>query len=138
MELDERGIGPDQRRYARLLSLLTNSSLALLVVLFMVYAGGVVDPHVPHEQLPEVWKLPAKELLDQVGLSPGWGWTAFLHRADLLTLVGIAALAFASVPCLIAIMPLYWAGQPRALAAICGLEVTVITLAASGLIAGGH
>ena len=52
--------------------------------------------------------------------------------------MGIAALAFASVPCLIVIMPVYWWTKRPALLAICALEVLVIVLAASGLVTGGH
>ncbi len=138
MELGQDEIGDDQRAYARLLALITNGGLVLLTLLFAVYILGVVDPHVPHHRLPEYWTLPAREFLEQVGIAPGWGWTEWIHRADILTLVGIAMLAFGSVPCLLAIMPVYWSSGQRALLAICGLEVAVIVLAASGIVAGGH
>jgi hypothetical protein len=135
---DHRQPATDQARYARLLALGTNTGLALLVVLFGIYVLGVVEPHVPHERLPDLWQLPADRFLEQVGIAPGWGWTAFIHRADILTLVGIATLAFSSVPCLLAVMPLYWASGERMLFAICAVELGVIALAASGLIGGGH
>ncbi|MBL0144017.1 MAG: hypothetical protein IPP91_18420 [Betaproteobacteria bacterium] len=129
---------PDQERYARLLSIGTNTGLGMLIVLFAIYMFGVVDPHVPHERLPDLWHLPASSLLEIVGIEAGWGWTAIIHRADILTLVGIVTLAFCSVPCLLAIMPIYWAGGQRPLFAICALEVAVIVVAASGLVGGGH
>lgn len=138
MELDDRGIGPDQRRYARLLSLITHLSFGLLAVLFLLYMAGIIEPHVAHDRLPELWKLPANEFLSRTGIGPGWGWAAWLHRGDVLTLVGIAALAFASVPCLLGILPFYWADRHYPLLGICVLEVVVIVLAASGIIAGGH
>ena len=129
---------PDQVRYARLLAIGTNTGLALLVVLFAIYMLGAVDPHVAHERLPEIWHLPADSFLELAQLEAGWGWTARIQHADILTLVGIVMLAFCSVPCLIAVMPLYWASGQRMLFAICGLEVAVIVLAASGLVTGGH
>lgn len=138
MELNEQGIGRDQRRYARVLGVLTNAGLAVLVALFVLYMAGIVAPHVPHERLPELWRLPAPQFLAAAGIEPGWGWAAWLHRGDILTLVGIAALAFASVPCLVAIAPLYWRARRPALLAICLLEIAVIGLAASGLVGGGH
>lgn len=129
---------PDQARYARLLAIGTNLGLAMLVVLFGVYMSGFVDPHVPHERLPELWHLSADRLLEISGIEHGWGWTAVIHRADILTLTGIVTLAFCSVPCLLAVMPIYWASGQRMLFAICGAEVAVIVLAASGLVGAGH
>ena len=128
----------DQERYARLLAIGTNTGLGMLVVLFGIYMLGVVDPHVPHERLPEIWHLPSGDFLELARLEAGWGWTARLRHADILTLLGIVTLAFCSVPCLLAVMPVYWRSRQRMLFAICGLEVVVITMAASGFLAGGH
>jgi len=128
----------DQERYARLLAIGTNTGLAMLVVLFGIYMLGVVDPHVPHERLPEIWHLPSSDFLELARLEAGWGWTARLRHADILTLLGIVTLAFCSVPCLLAVMPIYWKSRQRMLFAICGLEVAVITMAASGLLSVGH
>jgi len=130
--------GPDQERYARLLAIGTNAGLGMLVVLFGIYMLGVVDPHVPHERLPEIWHLPSSDFLELARLEAGWGWTARLRHADILTLLGIVTLAFCSVPCLLAVMPLYWRTRQRMLFAICGLEAAVISLAASGLLSVGH
>jgi len=130
--------GADQERYARLLAIGNNTGLAMLVVLFGIYMLGLVDPHVPHERLPEIWHLPSSDFLELARLEAGWGWTARLRHADILTLLGIVTLAFCSVPCLLAVMPLYWRARQRMLFAICGLEVAVITMAASGLLSVGH
>ena len=132
------GPAPDQERYARLLAIGTNTGLAMLVILFGIYMFGAVDPHVPHERLPDLWHLPANSFLELARLEDGWGWTARIAHADILTLVGIVTLAFCSVPCLIAVMPIYWRSGQRMLFAICGVEVVVILLAASGLLGGGH
>jgi len=138
MDLNNDGIGTDQLAYARVLAMITNAGLALLALLFALYALGVIDPHVAHARLPELWKLSAPNFLEAAGIAPGWGWTALLHRADILTLVGIAALAFACVPCLIVIMPVYWRTRQRALLLVCASEIVLILLAASGLLTGGH
>lgn len=135
---DEARPVSDQARYARLLAIGTHASLALLVVLFGIYMLGIVEPHVAHARLPELWRLPAEQFLAQTGIDSGWGWTALLDRADILTMLGMTALAFWSVPCLVAVIPVYWAAGQRLLVAICVLEVFVISLAASGLIGGHH
>jgi len=138
MELKNDELGADQIAYARVLAVVTNTGLAGLVILFGIYVLGGLDPHIAHDRLPELWKLPARQFLEATGMAPGWGWTALLPRADILTLVGIAALAFASVPCLAVIMPVYWRTRRRALFVICAFEIVVILLAASGLVTGGH
>lgn len=132
------GPGADQQRYARLLALGTHAGLVILAILFGLYMLGIVEPHVAHDRLPELWKLPAGEFLERTGIEPGWGWTAHILRGDILTLVGIVILAICSVPCLLAVMPIYWASGQRILFAICALEVAVIVLAASGVVGAGH
>ncbi len=129
---------PDQARYARLLAAGTTAGLALLVVLFGLYMSGLVAPQVPHEALPALWTLPADRFLAETGIPAGWGWIALAGRGDVLTLAGIAILAFCSVPCLAAVMPLYWAAGQRLLFSICAVEILVIAFAASGWIGGGH
>jgi hypothetical protein len=138
MELKDHDLGADQLAYARLLRIVTNAGFVALVLLFAAYVFGLNEAHVPHDRLPDLWRLPAHEFLEAVGIAPGWGWAWWLHRADILTLVGIAALAFASVPCLAVIMPVYWRTRRRALFLICAFEILVILLAASGLVTGGH
>ncbi len=130
--------GAARRRYARWLRWGTRASLALLVVSFGAYAMGLVGPQVPIESLPRLWTLPSGEFLRETGIRAGWGWAAFVHRGDLLNLVGIALLASCSIPCLAAIIPIFRARGQRALAVICALEIAVLALAASGLLAGGH
>ncbi|MBK6980414.1 MAG: DUF1634 domain-containing protein [Betaproteobacteria bacterium] len=135
---DTPGPAADQARYARLLAIGTSSGLALLVALFALYMLGIVEPQVAHERLPDLWTLPAERFLEEAGIRDGWGWVALVHRGDILTLVGIVALAICSVPCLVAVIPVYWAAGQRVLVAICAVEAVVIVFAASGLVGGGH
>jgi hypothetical protein len=127
-----------QERYARWLARGTRLGFAMLVLGFLAYVAEAVEAHVPIDRLPDLWHLPAEEFLVAAGIEPGWGWSALAHRGDLMNLVGIAVLATASVPCLLAVVPVFRARGERALAAICVLEVAVLLLAASGLLTGGH
>jgi hypothetical protein len=68
----------------------------------------------------------------------GWGWTARLRHADILTLPGIVTPAICSVPGLLAVMPVCWRSGQRMLFAVCGLEGALIVRAAPGLVRGGH
>ena len=128
----------EQERYARCLSWGAHLGLALLIAGFAVYAFALVPPHVPHERLPYLWSLPAAEYLRQAGIPAGWGWASLVGRGDLGNLVGIAVLASCSIPCLIAVMPLYRKRGERVYFWICALEIAVLVLAASGALVAGH
>lgn len=129
---------PEQRRYAAVLDWSSRIGLAVLVLGFAAYAGGLLPAHVPVERLPELWSLPVGRFLAETGSPTGWGWVPLLPRADMLGLLGIAILAGGSVACLLALVPLYAARGERAFAWICLAEVVVIVVAASGWLAGGH
>jgi hypothetical protein len=124
----------DQQVYARMLGLGANTGLAALVGFFAIYLLEIVPPLVAHEQLPDLWSAPASEFLHTSGITHGWDWTNFIHHSDILNLLGIAALAACSMPCLVAVLPIYWAAHQRALFAVCALELVVLVFAASGVI----
>jgi hypothetical protein len=124
--------------YARWLSAGSRLGLALLVLGFIAYATGIVDPHVPIERLPALWNRPAAEVLREVGLRPGWAWAELLHRSDMLILAGIGVLASCSIPCLAAVIPQFRAQRAMAFVWICAAEIAVLVLALSGLLASGH
>ena len=129
---------PAQERYATWLAWGTRTGFVLLVVIFIGYTTGAVPAHVPVGSLPSLWGLPASEFLARTDISPGWGWLDLAHHGDMMNLVGIAVLASCSVPCLAAVAPLFHARGDRLHAWICVLEIAVILLAASGVLASGH
>ncbi|HNJ83450.1 MAG TPA: hypothetical protein PLG92_02740 [Piscinibacter sp.] len=129
---------PEQLRYARWLEWGTRVGLAALILIFLAYGIGLVEPHVPHSRLPEVWNLPVSQFLAATGLPTGWGWLAFAHRGDIANLLGIAMLTGASLLALLALLPLYLRQRDRLYAALCVAQVAVLLLAASGLLTAGH
>lgn len=124
-----------QARYARWLAWGMRVGLALLVASFLLYVSGVVAPHVPIERLPELWRFSASQLVAETGVRPGWGWATFLPRGDMLVLAAIAILSTCSVLCLGAVAPIFKSRGERAFVAICLLEMVVLLVAASGLLA---
>jgi hypothetical protein len=136
MELNEAH-DPIQRRYALWLAWGTRLGLAFLVLAFAAYLLGVA-PHVPIERLPALWQLSAPELLRETGLEPGWQWASLLHRSDMLLIAAIALLSSISVACVAAVLPAFARRGDRVFVAICVLQVGVLLLAASGLLAGIH
>lgn len=129
---------PEQLRYARWLEWGTRVGLGALVLIFLAYGIGLLEPHVPHSRLPEVWNLPVSQFLAATGLPTGWGWLAFAHRGDIANLLGIALLTGASLLALLALLPLYLRGREPLYAGLCVAQVAVLLLAASGLLTSGH
>ncbi len=129
---------PEQERYARLLDWGTRVGLFLLVASFAAYVSGLLPGFVPVQSLPELWSLPVAQFQARTQMPVGWGWLALLGHGDVLGLLGIALLAGVSVPCLLALVPIYAARGDKAYVVICLLEVAVVALAASGLLSGGH
>ena len=129
---------PEQLRYARWLEWGTRVGLVALILIFLAYGIGLVEPHVPHSRLPEVWNLPVSQFLAATGLPTGWGWLAFAHRGDIANLLNIAILTGASLLALLALLPLYLRQRERLYAALCVAQVAVLLLAASGLLTAGH
>lgn len=128
----------EQRRYARWLEWGSRVGLGALLLIFLAYGAGLVEPHVPHSRLPEVWNLPVSQFLAATGLPTGWGWLAFAHRGDIANLLGIAMLTGASLLALLALLPLYARQRDWRYAALCVTQVAVLLLAASGVMTGGH
>jgi hypothetical protein len=135
----DRGTQPDEQLlYARLLDWGTRIGLAVLVGTFAVYAFGLLEPHVPVEQLPSLWSLPVGRYLEQTGSPTGWGWLRLIGHGDLLGFVGIVVLSGCSLVCLLALIPMNLRRGDKVFALLCLVEVAVVVMAASGLLSGGH
>lgn len=131
-------IAPEQIRYAEWLRWSGWLGLAVLVGSFGLYVTGVLPPVVPVEQLPQMWGLASRELMQRHGLEGGWSWIGLLGRGDMLNLLGIAILSGCSALPLLAVTGIYLRRGDRLFGALCLLQVAVLVLAASGLIAPGH
>jgi hypothetical protein len=131
-------IDPEQLRYAVWLQWSGWIGLASLVIAFVVYATGLLAPLIGFDQLPHAWRLPAGEMLQWAGQSPGWGWVRLLDRGDVLNLVGIGFLATCSAAPLLAVVPIYLKRGDRVFAILCLFQVAVLILAASGIVKPGH
>jgi hypothetical protein len=129
---------PEQIRYARWLEAGAQAGMLALVVLFLAYVAGLTAPQVPPERLAEVWGLPIDEFLRATATPTGWHWVALVRRGDLATMLGIVLLLGSSLPCLLALLPLYARRGDRIYLAICVAEVAVLLLAASGVLTAGR
>ncbi len=140
------GITEEQRIYANVLSAGMYSGLAILLLTFLVYITGLVEPAVPIHDLPEYWSLPVGEYLEAINHDylhrdqhlTGWWWLSALGKGDYLNFVGIAILAGITILCFAVILPTLIRNGDRVYAAIAILEIGVLLAAASGLLTTGH
>ena len=128
----------DASRYAHLLDWGTRVGLVILVLSFAAYLFGLLQPHVPLDQLPTLWNLPVSTYLQRTNTPTGWGWLALANKGDLVNHIGISLLMGCSVPALLGLIPLYLKRRDYAYVGICALIVLVLVLAASGILTGGH
>jgi hypothetical protein len=136
----------DQLIYASLLAKGMYLGLGILLVTFLIYMTGMVEPAIPIDALPRLWTLSAHEYLEAVNheflhrpdVVDGWGWVALLGMSDYLNFVGIALLSAITILCYVRILPNLYRKKDYIYAGIAALEVIVLTLAASGLVAVGH
>ncbi len=129
----------EQLAYARVLDSGMKLGLLVITATFVVYATGLLVPHVAVNDLPKYWTMPVKQYLALAQIHPGWTWLGMLGKGDFLNFVGIAFLAGVTIGCLFPLVPIFLKKGDKIYATIAVLEVLVLVLAASGLLkAGGH
>ena len=129
----------EQIAYAKILDLGMKVGLCALVISFGLYVLGIVEPHIPLQDLPKYWKLPVHEYLKQTNIHQGWSWLYMLNKGDFLNFIGIAFLAGVSIICYLRIIPSLFRKKDTIYAFLAIAEVVVLVLAASGLLkSGGH
>jgi hypothetical protein len=136
----------EQILYAKVLEIGMYIGLVVLFVSFGLYVSGVVTPAVPHEQVPAYWHQGVHEYLEAVNHDhlqldhppTGWAWLTMLGKGDFLNFIGIAILGGITIICYLAIVPTLLRKKDNAYLAMALLEVLVLTLAASGILAVGH
>ena len=136
----------EQLLYAKVLEIGMFTGLAILFITFTLYASGILAPAVPRERISSYWTQGVHEYLEAVNHDylhmehppTGWAWTTMLDKGDFLNFVGIAMLAGVTIVCYLAIVPMLLRKRDYAYLTIAVLEVLVLSLAASGILAVGH
>jgi hypothetical protein len=129
---------PLQRSYADVLRSLALVGYGLLIVFYGIYLMGIVALQVEPEVTAQHWHLPADEYVETTEIHPGTGWMAVLRYGEGLSLASLAFLALVSIPCLIRILPQLIRNRDWVYAFLVTLEIAILSLAASGLLKGGH
>jgi hypothetical protein len=139
-EKSELSVEPtsEQVLYARVLERGMYVGLVCLFVTFALYVSGIMEPHIPVEDLSEHWQKSKDEYIADAGIERGWGWVKMLGHGDFVNFIGIAILAGTSIVCYVGIIPLLLKRQDYVYAVLALLEVVVLVVAASGVIPVGH
>ena len=129
----------EQELYAKILNTGMLIGLAGLVIAFIIYCTGILEPLIPLEKVQTYWILSVHEYLIQSGIQAGWAWFGNLKYGDMLNFLPIAFLSLLTIVCYLAILPGLIRKKDTAFVVIAVLEIIVLAVAASGILGtGGH
>jgi hypothetical protein len=130
---------PEQVTYANLLFYASWAAIGILLLTYVVYVSGILDPYVPLDRLIRYWTKPVGEYVHGANIPLGWGWATLLGKGDFLNFIGIVLLAGLTIVCYAAVLPAYIKQRDIPYIVIVILEILVLCLGASGIFgAGGH
>jgi hypothetical protein len=130
---------PEQLLYAKILEKGMYFGLLILLITFGLYTLGIMEPYIPLDKISKYWSMNVNDYLKQADIHAGWSWVGMLKYGDFVNFIGIAILAGVTMICYAAIVPTLLKNNDIVYAVIAVLEVLVLALAASGILAtGGH
>ena len=127
----------EQVTYANILFYGCWSGLALMLITYVLYVTGIMDPYVSMDNVVKYWALPVGQYLADNNVPTGWGWATLLTHGDFLNFLGIALLGGLTIIAYIPVTLAYFKKKDFAFALIALLEVLVLCFAASGIVGGG-
>jgi hypothetical protein len=128
----------EQLAYADMLEIGLAIGRYFLAATFILYVFGITSPKVPLSELTVNWSLPAEQYSSLVGVGTGWGWIKLIHYGDYMNFLGIAFLASVTAACYLRLLPISVRGKDYSFSTMLLLEILVLFLAATGLLAFGH
>jgi hypothetical protein len=138
MNPHEDRIPHEQIVYASWLDWGTRIGLLLLIGAFVAYVLDLTAPHVPFDQLAQIWSLPVDQYRAAAAVPDGWGWLALASHSDYMNYVGIVFLALTTIVCYLRALPLFLARGDRVYALIAAVEIVVLATTAAGVLGGTH
>ena len=129
----------EQILYSKILNAGMLIGLASLIITFILYAAGFIEPLIPLEKIQSYWVLSVHEYLKQSGMQAGWAWFGNLSYGDMLNFLPIAVRSLLTIICYASIIPVLLLKKDKAYVVIAILEIIVLAVAASGILgSGGH
>jgi hypothetical protein len=136
--LQRKYVMSEQLGYADVLDAGVTIGRYVLAGTFILYVTGFAAPKVPFSQLPAHWSMPVGEYLQTTGVGMGWSWLALVGYGDYMNFIGIAFLSGLTIVCYLRVLPFSLQRKDLVYSTILILEMIVLSLAASGLLAAGH
>jgi len=127
----------EQLRYADILDKGMKIGLVVLFITFILYIFEIFTSHIPFSELPKYWGLPVHEYVEVSKINTGWSWVGMLGKGDFVNFIGISFLAGTTIICYIGVVPVFFKKKDTIFFVISLLEVSVLILAASGILRGG-
>lgn len=127
-----------QHIYARWLQAGSRFAFAFGLVALVVYFSGAMRAFVPLERLPELWTLPAEELLREAHAPGGWAWVDYLGYGDYLNVLAIALFSLLSLVCVARVVPAFLRGGEHLQSLLAVLQVLVLAAAALNFFPGAR
>ncbi|MCP4569847.1 MAG: DUF1634 domain-containing protein, partial [FCB group bacterium] len=84
------GASPEQLLYANILNKGMLAGMVILVVTFVLYLSGTMEPYVAVDQLQNYWHMNVTDYLQAINMPTGWGWLQMLGFGDVVNFIGIA------------------------------------------------
>ena len=130
---------PEQILYAKILEIGMYIGLLILLITFILYTFGIMNPYIPLDKISEYWTMNVEDYLHHADIKAGWAWLGMLKYGDFVNFIGIAILAGVTILCYLAIVPTLLKNKDRVYAVLALLEAVILAVAASGILgAGGH
>ena len=130
--------GPEQVLYANVLRKGMYLGLMILFITFAIYALGIIKPYIPKDKISTYCTMNVHDYLYYANIKDGWGWLGMLRYSEFINFIGIVILAGVTIICYIAIIPVLLKNNDKLYATMALLEVVILGLAASGILAVGH
>ena len=120
--------------YARWLDIATKAGFVISLVAFLLYAGRVLPPYIPLEELPRYWMLPVNQFVRATGAPSGWAWLGELRYSDGLNLLAVALLGLVTPLCYARLVPALIAERDWLQALLAVAQLAVLLAVASGVV----
>jgi hypothetical protein len=131
--------GPEQILYASILEKGMYFGLLLIIITYLIYVLGIIEPYVPLADIPKLWGMNVHDYLKTTNIHDGWAWLGMIRYSDFLNFIPIAILAGVTILCFLSIVPVLWKENDRLYAVFALLEALILGFAASGILgSGGH
>lgn len=128
----------EQLAYADLLEIGIRIGRYLLAGTFVLYVLGITPAKIPLSQLPAYWSMPADRYSNLAGVGTGWDWLTLSGYGDYMNFLGIAFLSGLTIVCYLRVLPFSLQRKDFVSGAMIVLEVIVLSVAASGLLAASN